>query len=1303
MSNQRIFDDIMNQFNSDDDDEEEENEESRNSEQGKKHKKSSSLTDNSNNQIKDKLFNTNEESQKKTKTQNRKKDEIGYLANDDNDENVEENNDDNENNEKSDSNENKESSVKDNIENNDNNEILSDKKEDNDLLIKSIHEEQEENDQLNNENENNENNLEDNQENNNEEEQENNNGEEQKNNEEEQENNDKENQDNEVQQNDDNNNENSEKNNDRENKEDDNIKNEEQKINEENKDKIIEENNLINELYDKNKSENIDHSEIELFRMGSFRPNPVPSSPKFSERISKSNKQIIDKEEKEINNNLTNFTETIETTIEGDKVQTKESINKYIIPKYTHNNTIISLGKIPTKELISSNNINNVELLDAKNKKIIEGSKNKSNEYEEKAEEEFLKREELKMQKSKEDNKEKQENKDNKEIIEEIKDIKNENNKKEDEDGKENVTEDEEDKKNNNKNSKKVNESLIQNEIKEDSKENIFSSVNTISNENNTNNESKSNNNNEINQIKVNVMSIKVLEQIQNSGNSQNSSAIHSHKNSDTIKTNNNNEKNINENKSNKNMGVNRNIYSKKIAPERNVNKNNKKIINQMPVIKNVLYESPSDKNMRKNNNNYSKDHSQNSSKNKEITPFNYINSNISKQMSSQKKNRIINANANKKINYQNNDTNEKNYKKNNNNINEEKFPFKPQIDKKSREISEKKLNNIKNNNINNNSQNPQNQTTSLGLLLLYEDADTKQKKLNQERVEQNKDIINKANSKKINNVSYNMVNDRFIKRIDNAIRKFGKKHQSNLLLNIVSMTQCLYELNIINELIKPKDNIQDINLNNQLDLSELQAMVESVKTKDIKKSEEIVLIEQLWFLLNPELKSKIDSNILCIFLKLFFCGNYSQKDLEKLIISLLEKYQINNLEKKEEYKSPLRDKKYNQNEIWPLAKFIKVFLNLKKDLKAYRENDYTKGDVYNNIIKEKDKDLTFEPNFVSNKYFYKYSQFQYNKDNSIIALINKYKNQNQKQKHDFNKVYERFKADKELHEKTLQKIREKQEENELKMCTNVPKINKYIPKSRNPSTDKKNKISDTDIKQPRYKLLYNLRKKFNKNDKNEIKTDLNDIVDENCTFKPQISDNKDLLNRTFSNLKIKKKPKGFNDYVNRNRSVLEKKELEKKLEEDKKYGRNYDKMQKMKTKIKPLNITDLNKSASKEKKNIQYISNTETKEKKRYQLETEKNENIIQNIYITLDIKTPSGTVNQLKIYNKPDKKTMEDVCNFCKIFSLNDDMMNMLIKKAIIFKYNFFGKNNDINKEEGFLTKEEFKSISNTYKKKK
>jgi len=1339
MATQRIFDNIMNEFNSDEEEENEESDMSKHSDEMKQHKKSSSLNENSNN-IKDKIFNTNREIIKKYQTKKRKRDEFGYFINNDEENNEEKN----ENEEKSDSNENKDEELEkeeNNEINNDDLENNSQKKDNENSLNSSRNEEveREENDENDKDNNENEKELENDEENNNEENQENNENEieqneindkeneveeniednvEQDDNEREN-NNFEENNENNIEQNDINENENNieeNKENDveqydnnedniehnEEQKEIENEKNEERNISNEkneneNENEKDDENNLINELYEKNKTENIEQIDFENFRMGSFRPKPIPGSPKFSKRISKSDEAKVENKEKKDNNeknpnyNLNNFTETIETTIEGDKVQTKESINKNI-PVYTHNNLIISLGKIPIKESINNNN----ELLNKHNKNSKEENQHKNSENEEKAEEDFLKREEIKRQKNKDEKKneikEKIENKENKNTL-----------KKEEEDGKENVTEEEEDKNihNNNSKIKKENEN-IQNEIKEDSKEYILSSINTLNNES-IYLDQKSSINHE-NDIKI--ISTKLLTDYQNAGNSQNESVKHSHKNSGSKKKNNNNIV-IQENKKLEpiNIGVKRNVFSKKLPSDRYLNKNNnsKKINkNPMPVMNNVVYNSPSNKSFKNNNiNNYSIDQNNNiSTNNKDISPFNYNNiSNQSKQIDSNKKKHELKKMKNKLYN----ESIENNFKKSDT---QEKFPFKPQINQRSRDISEKKLNNIKNNyNINDNNNL---KGTSLGLLLLYEDANIKQEKLNQEHIKQNNDIISKANIKKINDVSYNMVNERLNKKINNAISKFGKKEENKIVLNIVNMTQCLYELNIINELIKPKDNLQDININNQIDLSELQAMIEaSEKKKDIKKLEEVELIEQLWYLLNPELKPNLDSEILCIFLKLFFCGNETQKNLEKLIISLLDEYKISHKEKnEEEYKSPLRAKKYKINEIWNLDKFIKVFLTLKKNLKAYRENDYTKGDVYNNIIKEKDKELTFEPNFISNNYFYKYSQFQYNKDNSLIELINKYKNKNQnpqKQKHDFNKVYERFKEEKERHDKTLQKIRQMQEEDELKMCTNVPKINKYIPKLRNesnsPSTEKKKKILDTEEKiyninktnkkQPRYKLLYNLHQKYNKRDKIEKRIDKSDILDENCTFVPKIS-NIDIMNRTFSNIKKKKKPKGFNDYVNRNRSVLEKKEHEKKIEDDKRYGRNYDKMQKNKIKIKPLNITDLSKSASKAKKNKQFIINSNTNSKNKYNLNTEKNDNIIKDVYITLDIKTPSGIIKQLKIYNKTDKNTIEDINSFCKIYSLNEEVKKMLIKKAIQYKYNFFGKNLE-KKRNNFLNNED------------
>ena len=171
---------------------------------------------------------------------------------------------------------------------------------------------------------------------------------------------------------------------------DKNIKNEENNINDKNK-----EDELINELYNKSKLENLDQPEVELFRMGSFRPEPIPGSPKFSKRISKNEEESNNKEKKiPPNNNLINFTETIETTIEGNpsnKSATIPNNSNNPNPVYTHNNTIMSLGKFPVNE----------SFITKKNNDIEEENKNKSIEDEKKAEQEFLRREELKRQQNK--------------------------------------------------------------------------------------------------------------------------------------------------------------------------------------------------------------------------------------------------------------------------------------------------------------------------------------------------------------------------------------------------------------------------------------------------------------------------------------------------------------------------------------------------------------------------------------------------------------------------------------------------------------------------------------------------------------------------------------------------------------------------------------------------------------------------------------------------------------------------------------------------------------------------------------
>ena len=1217
MSNNPMFENIMNEFNSDGEDEDEEGQYEENVNRIGKHQSTSSLSENMNNKIKDILPDIRNEKEEKIKNSRTKRDQFGYFINCDNEVDSEESNSKN-NNEQ----EQEQCSYSSN-----NNSSEKPKNE-------SQNDEDDVNDNIRNSNE-------------------------------EEENNDKEKinySDEEAEGRKD-----KEEKEEKSNNENNNENNEEKNSNEQNGNENDEQNDLINELYvsNNNRHEIFDSNDGEAFRMNSFRPNPIPGSPKFTNTNQNDDDNINNSDtNNNVNNNIMNFTETIQTKIEGDasnKNTVKEEINKEEINSIlAHNKNIISLGKINPSDSVK------VQKLNLYNNNSIDDSNNNNNIRSiEDEEEAFLEREEMKRRKSKE--RKKKEN-------------------KKEEDGKENVTEDEEDSQTQNLNNIKVQKNnvisngneKVKEEIKikkNNNKEKLKEEVTEDEEENNnTNNKKddliKKNSVNEINNNEVKVMSIKLVEQYDKVGDSRRQSETGT----------NNKSKN------------NNNLSKKKFQAEKK-NVNNKLNTNSkkqavIPSNKNFRINSPLNKNNKSN------DKKNYYSENKEI-------------ISGKKfKNKNDLQSIKKDLGFSKNDVKQKLYeqkspKKNDNS--EEKYSFLPNINPKSRKMCEKKENRI---------------NAQIGDIL-YEDAKNKEEKLKQIYINENNNILSNMNSKKINKSSYSLVIDRINKKIDNVI----KKYSMNGKISIVGMTQCLFELNLITELIKIKDNIQDIN--DDLDSVELQSIIESIKNKDTKKLKEVEFLEQLWFIINPSKTQYINCKILSDFLKILFSSKNNVKDLENNIEKLFEKYDINKSsdneikEEEESFTSPLRDKEYKTDEIWPLDKFIKIFMDLKNNLKAYKENNYQKGEVYNNIIQERDKELTFEPNFSSKAFFYKHSKYNYDKDNdkdnNNISIISNNKSPKRK-KHDFNKVYERFMADKDLHDKTLERLRKIKMDKELKMCTDVPKINKYVPSASNkkyknktlesdePKTLQKNK-SYSDIKNPVYMKLYKQRKEYN--EKNNINNNDNSRLDENCTFKPVITD-PDVMMKTFSNMKNMRKPKGYNEYVKRNRSILEKKENDKKIEEDKKFGRNYDKIKKVK--IKALNITDLNGSNKKNKKiNIPIpSSNSNRSLQQKINLnndfmnnsESEKVENIIDGVYITIDIKVPNGLLKPLKIYNKSDNETIELVNNFCRIYTINEENKKIILKNVLQYKNAFFGRNliND-NKKEGFILNEDLDTITNTY----
>ena len=1205
MSEQKIFDDIMNQFNSDEEEEIEENEYIGSDNKNSKHKSNFSLTENTKDKIKDKLsdeYNEEEEEQSSQRKKS-KRDRFGYFISDDNNENEEnEDSNSNSNNEEQENNKYNEYSEQQKNESMDHQQIEDSNKKD--------LEEEKQNDIYNNEknsqspNEDIEGNT---------------------------------------------NNKDSDNKDKNNNEEEDKVDIYEQICNEKE-----EENDLINQLYDNN-NDKLEQNDGEELRKHSFRPR---NSPKFTKRISVNNnnsntntnssnfyKEEIKNNSNNISNNnnfnvisrLSNFAETINPKIINDNPMKNSIKDNPINTIYTHNNNIVSLGKMPIKDInknlesIQMNNLNSIN--------------DKSNDEEEKEEEAFLKSEEQKVNNKNDEIKNKEKEKD-------IED-----------DGKENVTDEDEE-----------NGQIQQFNNLEVKKPN-----------------SKVDSKKDVNDMKVKDMPIKLQPKVKNNQEDEKqSNNVYSGKKNSNNNNNNNND----------------NVYFKKITSNRNTNKknmNNKNII----IKKNTGYNSPSTRNTKYNNTNSNSSESNqaiSSIKKNTITSFK-VNSNYSYFSNNSNKNMFKNKaelqSIKKHLYYPKHEIKSKLYDpplKRNTNYIPQKYSFLPEINEKSREICSK-ISQMRANTPDISSKNGSNyentsyissrrRNTPIGNLL-YEDAYNKKQKINRMYFNEMNNIKSAATKKKINNNSYSMAIERIHKRIDNAI----KKCSSNGKMSILGVAKCLFELNIINEIIKIKEN----NNNNDFDFGKLQSIIKYINEKDTKKLEEVELLEQLWFKINPSMSQYVNSEILSELLKLLLSSNNNIRKYSNDISILFNKYNINDIEDEKDekncYVSPLRKKRYNKGEIWEIEKFIKIFINLKKNLRAYRENDYQKGEIYNNIKKEKDRDLTFKPELTSNDYFYKYSNYDYDKDNSIDSSYKSNNNTSKKIRQD--KIYERFMEKKRLQEKVLERIRQIKQEKELKMCTNVPKINKYIINGRHKNMNSPNKkvlrksksaLGDKNV--PVYQKLYNMRKLTGEGRKKK--------EDENCTFKPVLSSNSDVLNKIFSN--ISRRPRGYEDYIERNRSVIQRKEYQKKIEEDKKYGKNYEKIHNMK--IKPFNITDLNESNLKKKK-TNVISREQSSNEFGNTSEREKVQNIIDDIYITIEVKIPNGQLKPLKIYNKNYNDTVELVNNFCKIYSINNENRKIIFKKVMQYKNTFFGRNliDERSNRDGFLLNEDLDTITNTY----
>ena len=303
---------------------------------------------------------------------------------------------------------------------------------------------------------------------------------------------------------------------------------------------------------------------------------------------------------------------------------------------------------------------------------------------------------------------------------------------------------------------------------------------------------------------------------------------------------------------------------------------------------------------------------------------------------------------------------------------------------------------------------------------------------------------INSYYYTKTKNTSSNlMISKTTKKKIEDSI----KKCSTNEKISIVGFIKCLFDLNIINEIFKSKDII------NNLDIEELRNIIKYINEKNINKLKEVEFIEQFWFIINPSVTKFISIQILSKMLKILFSANSNIKDITNSIVNLLNKYNniinINGF-----YSSPLRNKKYNKNEKWQLPKFVKVFLDLKNKSKINKE----KCNIIDNNLKKND------PFF--KKYYPKHNQRNKNNgDNSFYSSNTSSKNKDNKIKIlnktvDIGVPYNLDKNNKKFNVIQIQKTQKSPNKNIYMIpYTKVGTPNKHLTKDENIEKQKGNNI----------------------------------------------------------------------------------------------------------------------------------------------------------------------------------------------------------------------------------------------------
>ena len=485
--------------------------------------------------------------------------------------------------------------------------------------------------------------------------------------------------------------------------------------------------------------------------------------------------------------------------------------------------------------------------------------------------------------------------------------------------------------------------------------------------------------------------------------------------------------------------------------------------------------------------------------------------------------------------------------------------------------------------------------------LILYDDAIKKRKKyenLNRNTITENE--LN-SNRSKIDKISYQKSMEYDDKKIESVIKKYLSKNDNNKI-SLINICRILQELKIFRKLL---ENINTKKLENINDINEFKNRISIViKENELRKKKELNFLEQIWSVLNFK-KNYINNDIFEGFLKILFSSPGNITDTFDIIKQYI---------KAASFEDILDN---NQND--KIKDCVKNFFSLKENSLAYKNIGGCNNEKYKKIIKEREKNLTFAPNIERNE--------------GYQSNLNK-----RRKNFNFNTLYDRFLKKEEERQNNIKKMKTEKIKKEMKEVKQKPKISKY----------KTNNIYDEEIHEKLYNQGNYMRKKKQEKIEEKEKEEKLNLEKEFKTFRLNLNSKKNRrrMAKSFDNTS---KPKGFDEYIIRNRKeILNKEKLKQQIEKIP-CGENYEKIRKRT--ITPFNITDLRKEKFHKKKK--------------------------EGEYFTMKIKIPNGQERTLKINIKNDPYKIAS--NFCKIYSIKENVKEKLIKNIINCQNVYLNVNKD------------------------